>query len=1020
MSSLSGGSKDRNISFIKIILYQSQFCQNSFNIKNYFPYGISFQFDKFPEKYIDSIKNINEIFDHSKTEFKYIIYNIQQKHLIKINCYNKSISSIKNIFASVQIAVNPNSLNNFEKNIRKWYYLKNKKGEVFIKLLLSIDLYNIQNDSNYYANNENEFNNNILIKDHKNINLRLNSISNNNLNGIQSSTYISTSHYISSSNISLKSSSSKTNNSNISYTIINPNNILYLNNKINKNNEKANLLTSIVEKDDSMTNNENDSSDKYGEFNSNNLNINIKNLIKKTNQKLFIKSKNLIQSKQNLNKEENKFLKKKKEINDRIIKFKNDIKILDKKKQMYENKYLDFIVNYNQKEKKFYKSNLEKDINSFEKDILYNINNIYINQKNLDEILLGEKMNKNYFCQYQKTIKEIEKSIINNYYNKGYSFESNNFKHSLLLYGNEGNSYKKLYNINTDNKIFNNNNNSNFKPSPIRIKYHRINKEYSISISNSNSPCSEKCDSNFKTLNNNNSNKNSRKRMITNYSKSTLNILEDLIIFDEILEINKNKASKSNDILKNNLEINIDGISNIKINNHKNKETNAYKKNKQKNKKIYHYNLFQNKIKKYKIRINDDNNNSYYHLEDKYLLTTITNNKLKNKDINSTNKKLSPKIFKIGVIKKDLDIKKFSQNWINNNVTKNSNNSIKIKENIGNNTINKDLNYINIKNNFNNKNILDSKKPENQINNKFQIQRNNSKKNNRVIKNIFLPSKDKNTSKRKKNNIANIEILDNNKSINSSTLRIESIFPKNITTTDHNKFKNSRYNKYIQYYSHPNNNLKSKSKKNKSNYVQLNKKKELNNKQESLINHFYYSNDSYSKIKNINRKISFNSIYNIEIKKEDINIDYSSRIINKNNTFNKNKTNERNLTNKKISNIIKVKNNINKKPFLNKKSNFITTNKNTTNIESSNSKISFYNKKSNTINEGDNTNQKIIKNKLNNNKIFYHKNLNESYQNRNKNNKNEINKTQIIKNNQYLCLINNSNIKPMFNSSIKL
>ena len=157
---------------------------------------------------------------------------------------------------------------------------------------------------------------------------------------------------------------------------------------------------------------------------------------------------------------------------------------------MYENKYLDFIVNYNQKEKKFYKSNLEKDINSFEKDILYNINNIYINQKNLDEILLGEKMNKNYFCQYQKTIKEIEKSIINNYYNKGYSFESNNFKHSLLLYGNEGNSYKKLYNINTDNKIFNNNNNSNFKPSPIRIKYHRINKEYSISISNSNSPCS--------------------------------------------------------------------------------------------------------------------------------------------------------------------------------------------------------------------------------------------------------------------------------------------------------------------------------------------------------------------------------------------------------------------------------------------------------------------------------------------------------------------------------------------------
>ena len=154
MSSLSGGIKAEKYSYINLILYQSLFCNNTQNIKNIFPYGISIQFDSNSEKFIDSIKNINEIFNSSQNEFKYIINNNQHKYLIKINGYIKSQFVAKKIFASVKIAVKPFNLikNNKEKNVKKWYYLKNKNGELMLKLLLSIDIYSILNLSNNIQN----------------------------------------------------------------------------------------------------------------------------------------------------------------------------------------------------------------------------------------------------------------------------------------------------------------------------------------------------------------------------------------------------------------------------------------------------------------------------------------------------------------------------------------------------------------------------------------------------------------------------------------------------------------------------------------------------------------------------------------------------------------------------------------------------------------------------------------------------------------------------------------------------
>ena len=1024
MSSLSGGIKDEKYSYIHLILYQSLFCNNTQNIKNIFPYGISIQFDNNSEKFIDSIKNINEIFNSSQNEFKYVVNNNQHKHLIKINCYIKSQFVAKKIFASVKIAVNPLNLikNNKEKNVKKWYYLKNKNGELMLKLLLSIDIYsmlnlsnNIQNDNknknySHNYNNKNEFNSSNNIKIH------LNSISNNNLNGIPSSTYISTSHYISSSNNSFKSSSTKTNNSIISTPININNQNSNLNNRviIYNNNNNNNLLTSIIEKDDSMTICENDNNEKVGDLNANNYNLalivqNVQNFLEKSNQKLFIKTKNLIQKKQHLSKEENNYFKSKKKLVEDNTKLNNDIKILEKKRLLYENKYLDAIDNNYKNEKKIYKSNIEKELNIYEKDILLSLNHIYINQQKSDEIMLDEKMNQNYISQYSmKNFKDNEKSVINNYYNnKGYSFESNNYKNSLYLHGNGGNSNKVLFNIVYDNKsIINipknmNHNNYNYKPSPISFKYKGINKEYSVSVSDSNSPSRDEVNNNnFNRINYNSSRRNSKKRLITDYSKSTLNILDDLHMFDEITDININKASKSNDIIQNNLTLNIPKISNLHRNNNKNKYIDGKKNNKviqnnNMNKKNLN-NLIQNKNKRKKIKINDDNNSSYYRLENKYYSTTTTNNNSKNKDLHKLNKKTASKKIENTLTKKNVIPS-----------SKNSYNSFILSKKLDNNTLmigNEEGNES--KNNLNNNNKVNGK----------------NKNSNRVFKNIFMTKKpkDKEISKNNKVNSLVIECLENNVT-NNSISKSESNFPEKLTSIDNNKAEQSRNVKYIQYNKNFNKNIKNK--KSNKNYIKLHKKADINNDNDRLINHFCYNNESSLKSKNINTKLSFYSNNNTLEQKNDsnINLGLPSKKISQKNTNFKYNTIDCNLTNKnannnKIKNKI-ISNNANNKVivFQNKKNiNNITLNsKLISNIDgNNNSKISFYIRKNNTISDCHSNNNKNKNNA--NNKIINNKNLFDNNMIL-KNVKNKNNKVQKNKFNQTLNSINSSHLKPIKN-----
>ena len=1009
MSSLSGGTKEIITSYIKLIIYQSQLCENSLNIKNIFPYGISIQFDNNPETFIEPIKNINEIFNSSQNDFKYFINNRNKKHLIKINCYTKSLFIIKKKLASVKIAVNINNINKNEKEkrVKKWYYLKNKNGEVIIKLLLSLDILNISNiignDNNkiflYNLQNETELDNNISINKPNNINVHFNSISNNNLNGIGSTTYMSTSHYISSSNNSLKSSSTKTNNSNLSNHIIinqnnNVNNRTISNNNINLNNN--NLLSSIIEKDDSMTINENETNEKF-EFSNNILNV-VQNLIKKNNQKLFIKSKNLMQKKQYLGKEENNYFKTKKNYEEKINKYKNNIKILDTKRQIYENNFIDLTENYNKYEKNIYKLNIENDLNIYEKEMLLNINNICITQNNLEEIILEEKMSKNYFGQYSMTnnLKENEKSVINNYYNsKGYSFESNNYKNSLYLYGNGGNSNKVLFNIMFDNKSINNNH-FNIKPSPISFKYKEINNELSVSMSNSNSPSSEK-------------NYSNKKRLITDYSRSTFNILDDLYIFEDVPDIIRNKGSKSNNIVQNHLALNIDDTLNNKNNIKNNKKNNKVLQNN--NKKNSNHNLISNRKKAKKIKINDDNENSYYHLEEKYYTITEINNKSKNKDINVINKKIIPKKVNNKKDIKDIDVKKsYDKNLNSNNniINKISYKSIIFKQKIDiNNSTNKNENKIK-----NNKNILQNSTKNENKNNIFHGNTNN-KKNNRVFKNVLIPNKN---NKKKKISSIITENIDN-KSINDySLLGINSILPEKLISIDNN----SRNVKYIQYNTNPNKNIKYK--KINRNCINLQKKPEINIEND-LINHFYYNNESNTKCKK-NKKISF--YINADQKKNTIDSACSTRIISKKNTtFNTyNKINNAiyyNLISKKTNN--KINNNNNNSNSKNNIINKISQNRknNEKKITNINRKITFFIRKNKTINDEDkkyNLNNNNVKKKVinNRNNEYSSNTLKNNKNNDLKNNKNKIKVKNV--NNHNNCLINNNtSLKPLVNSN---
>ena len=173
-------NNDRGLSYLKLEIYQCQICQS---IKPPLPYGLCILFDNFPENYIESIKNENEILKNPGNQFIYNLNNnlsqndLMEKEIV-INSYSTSIFIIKKNFASVKIPI----LYSKKNNQKQWFFLKDINDNICIKILIGIEICFSNKCINNF-NNSNEFlrQNNEKIKENK---IFKNQLNNNYMNAI--------------------------------------------------------------------------------------------------------------------------------------------------------------------------------------------------------------------------------------------------------------------------------------------------------------------------------------------------------------------------------------------------------------------------------------------------------------------------------------------------------------------------------------------------------------------------------------------------------------------------------------------------------------------------------------------------------------------------------------------------------------------------------------------------------------------------------------------------------------------
>ena len=323
MSLLSLRKNGKNNSYIKLIIHESHLLQNSKATKNIFPYIISIQFNKSLEKIISPIKNANEIFNPSLSKFKYFLRKQEQKVLIKINCLTKTSFMTKKI-ASNEIELDIVNMQNNSKIIKKWYYLKNKNNEKIIKLLISIDFHYFENASN----NLNDFNstthskrerineNKFTINRPKIIDIDLNTLNKKNFNIIANNVFMTNYNYLTSPNDSSINDTSCT---------------------IKINNNNKNLFSKILHKH----------IDKNKKLKSNNdLHLIIEKFIQKLEQKFSFDLNYFNKEKESYEKKYNEYFRKEDDLEKQKNKLKNEVRLKDKKREIYENKYLDLNINY--------------------------------------------------------------------------------------------------------------------------------------------------------------------------------------------------------------------------------------------------------------------------------------------------------------------------------------------------------------------------------------------------------------------------------------------------------------------------------------------------------------------------------------------------------------------------------------------------------------------------------------------------------------------------------------------------
>ena len=772
MSLLSQRKYGKNNIFINLTIYEAHLLLNSKRLKNIFPYIISIKFNKNPEKLISPIKKAHEIFNLSKTKFQYFLRNNEQKVFLKINCFSKAdFNKLKNI-ASCIIEIEDLKSNNDINNgniKKKWYYLKNKNNEKIIKLFMSIELHNSQKVKNNFLKNnftqciktENNIENNLTINKPENINIHLNSITNNNLNIITNNIYMTN------LNISLLNETLKSSNTN---TIV------------KKNDNSRNLFINILLENKKKNTNNNAilNNKKFSSF--------IQNIINIANEKISLKLNAFKKEKEKFENKINDYNEKKTEYLVEKTKYQKEEKIQSNNTQKYENNYLDLNINLDQYQKRVYREEIQKDLNNYEKDVLLNINNILRNNSKTLVNKFAKKVSQKESNKQPKTkLSNCDEKFSQNIHfnNQRYSFESNGKTNStiymmkkskdniksnkIILYNIPIN--KNIININKDNE--NDTKSENFIISSINLRFKSKKKLEAINISESksNSPDSEKF---------------GKYRLITDFSRSTLNIEKDFNNCNELQKQYKKKLSKKN-------------ILNIEeILNNKTKKKKLFKNkidiNECYNKKFIS-NSSNNKKMKKKVDINDDNEyNIYYHLENK-------------------RKESKFKFYKSNIGDNSIFIQKTDNKYIkSNNQTRNKMITKKIKsqktENISTNDIanfkksnkNKQVikNVINAKSKnfiYNNKSIF-SKKEKYNSNITFNLEK-PSLNNSIMGKNSLMSNKIKSletTNSRNKNYIIQNNINPNqNKNI---SLNIE----KTKINLNTKKFGNKKMIKKIAYY----------------------------------------------------------------------------------------------------------------------------------------------------------------------------------------------------------------------------
>ena len=436
---------------------------------------------------------------------------------------------------------------------------------------------------------------------------------------------------------------------------INKNSFSSLNDKSNNNNLEKEELKLISENDfDSATIKDNDicsedlsNNEKMSDNNKNvplkkeNYVDKINNLISEKNEEIINKQKLYSINYNNYLKDKKKIVKKWKILEKENDKLKNNIKMIEKSKQIYETKSLNLNDNLIYFSKMLYRNNIQNELNEYEGTIMSYLNNISFSIYNIEKI--KNQSNKDFY----NDIELINKKI---YTNKIITFETNTknkgFKPIKLTHKNNLN-----FTTQTKGKIekgFDSNREIYKKYSPYNFNLEDLDNKLKLNISNSE---------NLNDENNRNNHIDINKKTIKNYTNK--------------IKINDNKFKKNNNKKYHNIfrDYYYDTI-----------EKKDYRKKPSKS------NLIKGKLK-LKMPLNE---NSVNNIETKYLLTknnfnkltikassinTSNNNNISNKTININKNKTKKKKSNLHSKKTKSDKYSFKSKYINNNYLK-SNGSI--------------------------------------------------------------------------------------------------------------------------------------------------------------------------------------------------------------------------------------------------------------------------------------------------------------------------------------------------------